>query len=171
MDLYNKLRKNQKDAILKSIENNYKSGIHYHATGTGKSWTAIYLLYKFNEVYPKQNVLWFCERKDILNHQFSSDELKKRGFKSILSKFNVIDFVNLKNKNWYDSLNSASFWGKPFLCIINRCFLTSLEKYKNIKVPIHLVIHDECHSIENSTTKSFYNWLEIHNNSKNGWLH
>ena len=93
MDLYNKLRKNQKDAILKSIENNYKSGIHYHATGTGKSWTAIYLLYKFNEVYPKQNVLWFCERKDILNHQFSSDELKKRGFKSILSKFNVIDFV------------------------------------------------------------------------------
>ena len=167
MDLYSKLRNNQKDAIQKTIDNDFSSGIHYHATGTGKSWIAIYLLYKFNELYPKQNVIWFCERKDILNHQFSNDTLKLRGFKSILSKFNILDFVNLKVKDWYDSLNSSSFWGKPFLCIINRCYLTTLNKYTNIKVPIHLVIHDECHSIENKTTGEFYKWLEIHNKKFN----
>ena len=50
----------------------------------------------------------------------------------------------------------------PYLCIINRCFLTSREKYKSIKRSIDLVIHDECHSIENSTTQSFYKWLQEH---------
>jgi len=163
MDLYNKLRKNQKDAIEKTVKSDFTSGIHYHATGTGKSWIAIYLLYKFNQLYPKKNVIWFCERKDILNHQFSNNILKLRGFKSILSRFNILDFVNLKISNWYDSLNSSSFWGKPFLCIINRTYLTTLNKYTNIKVPIHLVIHDECHSVENKTTTQFYKWLEIHN--------
>ena len=54
MDLYNKLRKNQKDAIEKTVESDFSSGIHYHATGTGKSWIAIYLLYKFNQLYPKK---------------------------------------------------------------------------------------------------------------------
>ena len=32
-----KLRQNQIDALQKSIDNDFESGIHYHATGTGKS--------------------------------------------------------------------------------------------------------------------------------------
>ena len=32
-----KLRKNQELALKTSIENDFESGIHYHATGTGKS--------------------------------------------------------------------------------------------------------------------------------------
>ena len=167
MDLYDRLRNNQKHAVDKSIQNNFSSGVHYHATGSGKSWIAIYLLYKFNEKYPKQNVLWFCERKNILNEQFSKSVLKARGFKTILSKFNILDFVNYKINTWYDSLNSASFWGKPFLCIINRTYLTTSNKYENIKVPIHLVIHDECHSIENTSTLKFYEWLQYHNKNYN----
>ena len=61
------------------------------------------------------------------------------------------DFVNNKASNWYEALNSASYWGKPFLCIINRCFLTNKMKYTNIKCKIDLIIHDECHSIENTS--------------------
>ena len=41
-----------------------------------------------------------------------------------------------------------------------------MNKYERIKANIDLVIHDECHSIENKTTQDFYNWLlkrNIHN--------
>ena len=153
------LRRNQIDAINKSIENDFSSGIHYHATGTGKSWIAMFILEKFNKKYPKSNVLWICERKDILTHQFSKSVIKDRGFDKILKNFNVLDFVNNKNGEWYESLNSSIFWGKPFLCIINRCFLTSKNKYEAIKSAIGLIIHDECHSIQNCTTQIFYKWF------------
>ena len=156
------LRTNQKTAIQESIDNDFESGIHYHATGSGKSWIAIHILKAFNEKYPNKNVLWICERKDILNQQFSKDVLRERGFTHILKKFNVLDYANYKKGNWYESLNASGFWRMPFLCIINRCFLTSKEKYRYIKSKIDLVIHDECHSIENLTTQTFYNWLSEH---------
>ena len=155
----NHLRQNQLDALNISKTNDFKSGIHYHATGTGKSWIAMYLLQEFYNKYPKKNVLWICERKDILLQQFSKKILKERNFNNILTKFNILDFVINKDNSWFQSLNSSSFWGKPFLCIINRCFLTSQDKYQSIKSKIDLVIHDECHSIENATTQKFYKWL------------
>ena len=64
------LRLNQKEAIRISKENDFCSGIHYHATGTGKSWIAMYLLYEFHIKYPTKNILWICEKKDILLQQF-----------------------------------------------------------------------------------------------------
>ena len=161
-DIFN-LRENQLEAINKSIENDFSCGIHYHATGTGKSWIGILLLYEFNKRYPQGDILWICERKDILKQQFNKETIKNRGFSNILKKFNVLDFSINKEPKWYDSLNSSIFWGKPFLCIINRSFLTSKKKYQNIKKGINLVIHDECHSIENSTTSEFYNWLQKRN--------
>ena len=157
------LRTNQIDAIQTSIDNDFESGIHYHATGTGKSWIAINIVDAFNKKYPKANVLWLCERKDILNQQFSKDVLKERGFTGILKRFNVLDYANKKCSNWYDSLNSSSFWGLPFLCIINRCFLTTKQKYEKIIKKIDMVVHDECHSIENETTQEFYKWLLARN--------
>ena len=160
------LRKNQVTAINESINNDFISGIHYHATGSGKSLIAMNILIEFNKKYPNKNILWICERKDILNQQFSKNNISKNGYKHIISKFNFLNFVNNKNDKWYDSLNSSIFWKKPYLCIINRCFLTSKEKYKHIKNPIHLVIHDECHSIENNSTQKFYQWLTKVNNKK-----
>jgi len=160
------LRKNQKNALEISVNNNFESGIHYHATGSGKSWIAAILLEKYHKIYPKNNVFWICERKDILKQQFNKKTLIDRGFNEIIKKFNVLDFVNEKNTNWYDSLNSAKFWGKPYLCIINRSFLTTKERYKSIKNNVGLVIHDECHSIENETTKKFYKWLQENTQSK-----
>ena len=32
-------------------------------------------------------------------------------------------------------------------------------KYKNLKISIDLIIHDECHSIKNKTTKEFYQYI------------
>ena len=75
------LRQNQIDAIQKSIDNDFSSGIHYHATGTGKSWIAMYLVLKFHKKYPKGNIIWICERKDILTHQFSKDIFKRKRFR------------------------------------------------------------------------------------------
>ena len=165
----NILRKNQLLAINNSISNDFQSGIHYHATGTGKSWIAMYILKEFNKKYPNKNVMWICERKDILKQQFSKEVLEERYFSKILSNFNVFDYNKNKNPNWYESLNNKSFLNgnKPFLCIINRSYLTSREKYKNIKNTLDLVIHDECHSIENKTTQKFYSWLENVNKLNN----
>lgn len=153
------LRKNQIDAINCSINNDFESGIHFHTTGTGKSWIAMSILDEYNKKYPKKNVLWICERKDILKEQFSSKKIKERNFNSILKNYNILNFVENKETKWFNSLNVSHFWGKPFLCIINRCFLTSKKKYENIKANIGLIIHDECHTIENASTSEFYNWL------------
>lgn len=159
MESYELLKPNQKHAVSVSCENNFQSGIHYHATGSGKSWIAMYLLREFHLRYPQKNVIWICERKDILSHQFSQKTLHARNFQSILEKFNVLDFVEHKDSKWYEALNSSMIWGKPFLTIINRCFLTSRQKYQQIKVPISLIIHDECHTIENKSSQQFYQWL------------
>ena len=75
----------------------------------------MYILKEFNIQYPKKNKIWICERKDILKQQFSKDILKERGFNDILKNFNVLDFVENKNDKWYQSLNSFSFWGKPYV--------------------------------------------------------
>ena len=53
----NHLRKNQLEAINISKTNDFQSGIHYHATGTGKSWIAMYILKEFNIQHPKKHVL------------------------------------------------------------------------------------------------------------------
>ena len=119
----------------------------------------MYIVEAFNDKYPNKNVLWICERKDILLQQFSSSIIKERGFDSILKKFTIIDYVSVKKTKWYDSLNSTKFWGKPFLMYYKWSFLTSQKKYQNITNTIDLVIHDECHSIENKTTQNFYSWL------------
>ena len=83
------LRQNQKDAIKTSIDNDFKSGIHYHATGSGKSWIAMTLLDEYNKRYPTNNVLWICEGKYILEQQFSKETFKERVFSSVLKNYNV----------------------------------------------------------------------------------
>jgi superfamily II DNA or RNA helicase len=153
------LRKNQINAIEESIKNDFTSGIHNHATGTGKSWTAMLILLEYVNRYPNNNIIWLCERKNILMEQFSRNTIKERNFDKVLERFNILDFTKNKNVNWVNSINSSLFWNKPLLCIINTSFLASKERYVNIKIPLHLIIHDECHSIENKSTSNFYDWL------------
>jgi superfamily II DNA or RNA helicase len=155
----NNLRPNQCKAINESINNDFESGIHYHATGSGKSWIAMNIILKFYEKYPEFNIIWICEKKSILIEQFNKDNLKDRNFHHILQKYNVLNFSDFKLVNWYNSVNSAKFWNKPVLLIINRAFLTSNNKYNKIQLPFHLIIHDECHTITNKTTREFYDYI------------
>ena len=48
--MISRLRKNQENAINESISNNFDSGVHFHATGTGKSWIALELILKYNNI-------------------------------------------------------------------------------------------------------------------------
>lgn len=158
------LRNNQINAIDVSLENDFESGIHFHATGTGKSWIGIKIIEVFNEKYPKNNIMWICEKKSILIEQFNKNNIKERNFTNIIQKFNILNFSEFKLNDWYNSVNTAIFWNKPVLFIINRAFLVSNEKYKKIKLPFHLIIHDECHTITNETTRLFYDYILNNNN-------
>ena len=153
------LRENQINAVQVSLNNDFQSGIHFHATGTGKSWIAMNIINQFNIKYSLHNIMWICEKKSILIEQFSKNNIKERNFLSILKKFNVLNFSDFKLNDWYNSVNSSKFWNKPLLLIINRAYLVSNDKYKNIKIPIHLIIHDECHTIVSETTQLFYNHM------------
>ena len=172
------LRAHQRNAVEESINNGFSSGVHFHATGTGKSWVSFYILAYFLQSYNKGDlvfektpdplvVFWVCERKSILKEQFEASILKTRGFYNLLkSAFHVINLTEKKIKSWPTTINSAKFWKKPILVIINRGFLTSQDKYTKILAPIHLVLHDECHSVVNNSTQEFYKWLHYTNNTE-----
>ena len=153
------LNKNQINAIDTSINNDFQSGIHFHATGTGKSWIALELILAFNNKYKNTNIFWICERKSILIEQFSSKLLKERGYEDVFKKFHILNFSSHKQQDWYNSVNTSRFWGKSTLTIINRSFLTSNDKYKKVNINVDLIIHDECHTIINQSTRDYYNYI------------
>ena len=157
------MRENQKNAINISVNNNFKSGVHFHATGTGKSWIALELILKFNKLNKNCNILWICEKKSILIEQFTRKTVEAKGFGEIYKNFQILNYSDRKQKDWYNSVNVSKFWNSSTLIIINRHFLTSSKKYEKITLPINLIIHDECHSIINKTTKEFYKHI-LHKN-------
>ena len=157
------LRKNQKNAIKISLSNNFKSGVHFHATGTGKSWIALELILKYNKTNKNKNILWLCEQKSILIQQFNKKTLTEKGYNQIYKKFMVINYTEKKHSEWYKNVNSAKIWKKPILLVINRGFLVSRMKYQKLNIDIGLIIHDECHSIKNNTTQKFYNYVLTNN--------
>lgn len=154
-----KLRKHQLEAIDITKNKNFSSGVHYHATGTGKSWIALQLILEYQKINPKCTILWICEQKSILNEQFSKAKLKEKGYENIFNTFLIHNYSINKDPNWYINISNNKFWNKPGLIIINRAYLTSDSRYEKIKQKIDLVIHDECHSIKNSSTQTFYKWL------------
>ena len=155
----NNLRPNQLRAINTTIENNFNSGVHYHVTGSGKSWIAMNIIVEYNTLHPKDNIIWICEKKSILIEQFNKQNLKDREFYHIHKTFNILNYSENKLSKWYDSVNSGKFWSKPVLLIINRAYLTSSENYKKIKLHFNLLIHDECHTIVNKTTRDYYEYI------------
>jgi Bacterial DNA polymerase III alpha NTPase domain/Type III restriction enzyme, res subunit/Bacterial DNA polymerase III alpha subunit finger domain len=153
------LRSNQTKAITTSSENDFSSGVHFQATGTGKSWIALHIAMEFHKKYPTSNIMWLCEQKSILQDQFDRDILRERHFDILPQTFLIMNYSEKKPSDWVEHVNSSIYWKKPKLIIINRAFLTSQTKYTRLRLPIHLILHDECHSIQNSTTKSFYEWV------------
>lgn len=153
------LRNNQLNAINITINNDFESGIHFHATGTGKSWIALKIILEYNLKYPRKSVLWICEQKSILVEQFNKETIKERGFGNIFKHFLILNYSSRKQTDWYNSVNVSKMWGKPALIIINRAFLVSNDKYTKLKSDIGLIIHDECHSIINKTSQKFYQYI------------
>lgn len=150
------LRTNQQKAIHASIANDFQSGVHFHATGTGKSWIALQLLLEFHQRHSNANVMWICEQKSILVEQFEKDTISSKGYTDTLKKFLILDYTTNKEQDWPSIVSSCQVWRKPILLIMNRAFLTSCKKYTQLRAPFHLIIHDECHSISNHTTQEFY---------------
>ena len=66
-----KLRANQLRAVEATTNNNFKSGVHFHATGTGKSWISLEIMVNYNNKYNNRNIIWMCEQKSILIEQFN----------------------------------------------------------------------------------------------------
>ena len=153
------LKNNQLNAINISNKNNFESGIHFHATGTGKSWIAMNIIKDYNIKYPLNNIIWLCEKKSILLEQFNLDLLKERNFEYIIDKFNILNYAKNKKKDWINIISND----KPILLVINRAYLTSQNIYENFKINIDLIIHDECHSIINKSTQNFYKFILDYN--------
>ena len=150
---------NQKKAINFTINNDFTSGVHCHATGTGKSWIGLEIMLEFNKKYPKKHIMWLCEHKSILIEQFDKKTLKERGYENIYNIFNIKEYTINKPEKWYREVNAIKNMEKPILLLINRAFLVSKKKYEKIKCDFGLIIHDECHSIINKTTQEFYNYI------------
>lgn len=151
------LRKNQEEAVAVSLNNNFQSGTHFHATGSGKTIIALEIIKRFNDTYPKKNILWLCEFKHIISQTFLKEknpyhlDLKKR--------FLILDYTQHKQPDWYMSVNTAKYWDRPVLLLINRAYLVSNNNYQRIQSQFGLIIHDECHTIQNKTTREFYQWI------------
>ena len=137
------LRPNQQQAIKVSLDNDFESGIHFHATGTGKSWISLELILEYHRKYPDHNIFWICEQKSILIEQFSQEQLRSKGYNCIFQKFIIDNYSEHKLGTWHDSVTTSKFWKKPILVTINRAFLGSQDKYKLIRIPIHLIILDD----------------------------
>ena len=74
-----KLLEHQKQSINNtiSINQNFKTGIHCHATGSGKTIIAGNIVKEYNKLNPKNNIIWFTEKKSILIDTFVKKNLKK----------------------------------------------------------------------------------------------
>ena len=60
----NKLHSSQKKALQDTVKNNFKSGVYFHATGTGKSWISLELIMLYNKLNHNHNVIWLCEKNN-----------------------------------------------------------------------------------------------------------
>ena len=150
-------RENQKEAFDRLETKGLETGIHCQATGCGKTFIILkyidYVYKKINKKNPK--IILFTERVNILSDLFSftkkklESDMKKLKYwkkKNIadLTKFNIINRVTNKGKNWNNELKNSD---KPSLLVINRAFLTLGKKYSIFESnDLDLILHDECHN-------------------------
>lgn len=123
------LRNHQKIAIKKTLKNNFESGVHFHATGTGKSIIALNILLEYHKKYPNRNLMWFCEQKTILFDLFNNSKV----IKFINENFNNLKIFNLidkKDKTFINTLNNLL--QQNYLLIINRAYLSYNDRYLNV---------------------------------------
>lgn len=179
-------RDSQRKGWQASIDSDFVNGIHSQATGSGKSLIALKEINEYNKLYPIDNILWICERKDIPQKLFFNGTIKKgsllHGVKHKqnykfwkdndiinMSKFHIVEHIYNKDKQWVENLNNYS-GNKPIFLIINRAFMTTQPiqkseiiklRYQEIKNMPKFVIIDECHSsmaIQTYQLLSYLKW-------------
>lgn len=104
-----KWRENQNLAISNTIEQNFSSGIHAQVMGSGKSHIILNTIHKHNELYKtKKMYIISCFRQEILRDMFfdKNNNLNEEKIKFLqtndiinLNDYNIIDRVNIKEKN------------------------------------------------------------------------
>jgi len=154
------LRENQLDAINRTVEQGYLSGIHCQNMGAGKSIIMLNIIQKHYNEFRIDGSLYIltCFRQEILKDLFFDKDgnLKNLKFwkknKIInLNQFNVINCIDVKPK---DIILDED---KPNILVINTDYLKSLDKNGKIDyLAINLVILDECHAI---SADKFYDVL------------
>lgn len=178
-------RDNQINGWQTSVDSNFVNGIHSQATGSGKSLIALKTINEYNKKYPKDHILWICERKDIPRKLFFSGDKNNNGihhkenFKFWkdndiidMSKFHIVEHIYNKNKTWTKKLNDYE-GDKPIFLIINRAFMTSSSKiqgknyrYEEIRKFPKFAIIDECHSSMANETYQLLLYLKFNKEVK-----
>ena len=92
-----KLLEHQINSINNTINQNFISGIHCHATGSGKTIIAGNIVLEYNKRNKNNNVIWFTERKSILIEKLVKQNLKKN-ISELWNKFEIIEFAYNKIK-------------------------------------------------------------------------
>ena len=100
------LRKHQVESLQKTLDNNFESGVHFHATGTGKSLVALNILIEYNKKYPNRNIIWLCEQKSILYDLFNNNKVNYFIVNNISKSTKIINILNKQNSNFIHDLNN-----------------------------------------------------------------
>jgi superfamily II DNA or RNA helicase len=157
------LRPHQKKGIENAKNNNFNSGIHSSATGSGKSIMALCIMNEYHKLNNKDTLMWLCERKDIPQKLFfnkvkdNKDEIKEYFYKEkdgkntykyvknekLFKKFKDSNIINMDNFEIMEFVyNKPSNWvekinnykgNKPLFLIMNRAFMTTNSKVKEKK--------------------------------------
>jgi superfamily II DNA or RNA helicase len=158
-------RKNQLDAIDRTIKQGFLSGIHNQIMGAGKTFIILHTISKHFKLYPNKKLyIITTNRQEILKDLFFDREgeiieNKKMSFKKNdiidLDQFNIIVKLNfikkegekefkINNKIKDVKLSSS----KPTIMIVNTDFLKALDKEECIDYEdTNIVIFDECHGV------------------------
>ena len=140
------LRKYQEEAIKAWVNNDYK-GFFVMATGTGKTWTAIYASLEISKKQPI--LLVICAPYKHLVKQWQEDVEK-------IYKNNIIVLVSSENSNWENQLKDAIFESKygekKTIVVISTIVSFNLPRFKNAvkKTDMEkMLIVDEAHRFNN----------------------
>ena len=145
------LRLNQKKAIEYSLNNDFKSGVHFHATGTGKSWIGLELILRYFKydyslllkIFSIIVTLHLFQQHESVNSRFQNfkniqDNLvKERIFWKKVNDLNLTGYVLSNNP----TCNKVIIHTKlPILF----CFymLDNLSYFPNLITPSKKITHD-----------------------------
>lgn len=93
----NALWPHQQHALDVTVRNGFASGVHAHATGTGKSILGHAIIRSFAKTHKGTLMMWLCEQASVVSEIFSRPSARK----GLL----VCDLVAKKPKDWCHKLS------------------------------------------------------------------